>query len=146
MSDWARARRVPKLLVATQGRVIEAVVDTEGAWLPSVPVLTVVAAPGALWHLLAVLLSPPVVAAAAARYLGTALAPGAIKLSARQVASLPLPVDRGSWDRGALLAEAAQRGPTGERRARLVACAEVMCEAYGDDAALVWWSARLRGA
>ncbi len=144
LSTWARARLVPKLLVATQGRVIEAVVDESGEWLPSVPVLTVVAEPARLWHLLAVLLAPPVVATAAARYLGTALAPGAIKLSARQVASIPLPADLEAWDRGAAAARSAQVGDPAERREHLVACAEAMCVAYDDDRALAWWTARLR--
>lgn len=146
LSGWARARRVPKLLVATQGRVVEAVVDERGDWLPSVPVLTVTSEQEHLWRLLAVLLSPPVVAAAAARYLGTALAPGAIKLSASQVAGLPLPADRDAWDEGARLAEAAQRGDDAGRRDRLLACAAAMCTAYDDDTALGWWAARLRPA
>ncbi|WP_323793255.1 N-6 DNA methylase [Nocardioides sp.] len=144
LSTWARARLVPKVLVATQGRVIEAVVDEDGDWLPSVPVLTVAAEPEHLWHLLAVLLAPPVVAAAAARYLGTALAPGAIKLSARQLASIPLPADREAWDRGAASARAAQVGGAARRREHLVACAEAMCTAYDDHEALAWWSGRLR--
>ena len=73
LSSWAGARLVPKVLVATQGRVIEAVVDETGDWLPSVPVVTLAVAPGRLWHALAVLLAPPVVALAAARYAGAAL-------------------------------------------------------------------------
>ena len=40
MQGWARKRLVPKLLIANQTRVIEAVVDPTGAWLPSVPVIT----------------------------------------------------------------------------------------------------------
>lgn len=143
LGGWARARLVPKLLVATQGRVIEAVVDEAGAWLPSVPVLTLTAAPDRLWHVLAVLLSPPVVAGAAARYLGTALAPHAIKLSARQVAGLPLPIDLERWDEGAALARGAQHAAPDARPAALRAVAEVMCAAYGDDSALDWWTARL---
>lgn len=146
LGAWAHARLRPKVLVATQGRVVEAVVDERGDWLPSVPVLTLTADPERLWHLLAVLLAPPVVAAAAARYLGTALAPGAIKLSARQVATLPLPTDAAAWDRGALLAREAQTAGAAERRARLVACATQMCEAYADDTALAWWVGRLRPA
>jgi SAM-dependent methyltransferase len=146
LSAWARARLRPKVLVATQGRVVEAVVDEHGAWMPSVPVLTLTADPDRLWHLLAVLLAPPVVATAAARYLGTALAPGAIKLSARQVAALPLPADATAWDRGAVLAREAQLAPPADRQARLVACATQMCEAYADDTALAWWVARLRPA
>lgn len=144
LSAWATARLVPKVLVATQGRVIEAVVDTEGAWLPSVPVLSLVVAPERLWHALAVLLSPPVVALVAARYLGTALSPGAIKLSARQVAALPLPADLDAWSVGADLARAAQLATDAERPSALRECAEAMCAAYDDDRALSWWLERAR--
>lgn len=144
LSSWASARLVPKLLVATQGRVIEAVVDVDGAWLPSVPVLTLTVPPDRVWHALAVLLAPPVVALAAARYLGTALAPTAIKLSARQVAALPLPADLAAWDAGADLARAAQQVADAERPAALRACAEAMCTAYDDHAALAWWVDRAR--
>lgn len=144
LSAWADARLVPKVLVATQGRVIEAVVDEAGEWLPSVPVLSFVPESGRLWHVLAVLLAPPVVALAAARYLGTALAPQAIKLSARQVAALPLPADTAAWDRGAVLARAAQHAAAAERPAALRAVAEEMCVAYDDAAALEWWTGRLR--
>jgi SAM-dependent methyltransferase len=40
MQEWARRRLVPKLLIANQTRVIEAVADPTGSWLPSVPVIT----------------------------------------------------------------------------------------------------------
>lgn len=143
LSAWARARLVPKVLIATQGRVIEAVVDEGGAWLPSVPVLSLVTEPDRLWHALAVLLAPPVVAGAAARYLGTALTPHAIKLSAKQVAGLPLPSDQRRWDEGAVLARAAQETDPKKRPAALHALARVMCGAYDDDAALTWWFDRL---
>lgn len=143
LSSWARARLVPKVLVATQGRVIEAVVDTDGGWLPSVPVLTMTPRLDRLWHALAVLLAPPVVAHAAARYVGAALAPSAIKLSARQLAALPLPADRAAWDCGAGLARRAQKASAADRPDVLGECAEVMCRAYGDHAALEWWMARV---
>ncbi len=146
LAAWARSRLVPKVLVATQGRVIEAVVDEHGAWLPSVPVLTLTVAPDRLWHALAVLLAPPVAALAAARYLGTAMAPTAIKLSARQVMALPLPADLEAWDRGAELVRRAQGtdvGDDAERLRLLVAGAEAMCDAYDDRAAYAWWRERI---
>lgn len=144
LSAWAASRLVPKVLVATQGRVIEAVVDVDGAWLPSVPVLSLTVPPDRLWHTLAVLLAPPVAALAAARYAGTALAPTAIKLSARQVAALPLPADLAAWERGAVLARAAQEATDAGRPAALRACAAAMCTAYDDHAALAWWVERAR--
>ncbi|WP_377322598.1 class I SAM-dependent DNA methyltransferase [Pimelobacter simplex] len=149
LARWADARLVPKLLVAGQGRVIEAVADEHGAWLPSVPVVSVVPRDGAdLWRLLAVLLAPPVVAHAATRYLGTGLTPGSVKVSARQVAALPLPPSSGAaaWAEGAALARRAQHaGDAGERAGLLVETGRVMTAAYGaGDDVLVWWSARVR--
>ena len=46
----------------------------------------------------------PVVAHAASRYLGTGLTPGSVKVSARQLAALPLPPDGSAWTEGAGLA------------------------------------------
>ncbi|MFD0807895.1 N-6 DNA methylase [Nocardioides caeni] len=146
LARWADARLVPKLLVAAQGRVIEAVVDEEGAWLPSVPVLSVVPHdPADLWRLLAVTLAPPVVAHAAARYLGTGLTPGSVKVSARQLAALPLPVDAGAWAEGAELARSAQAARDGERPPLLAATGRAMTAAYGaDPASYDWWWGRIR--
>lgn len=144
LAGWADARLVPKLLVAAQGRVVEAVVDEVGAWLPSVPVVSVVPQdPADLWRLLAVTLAPPVVAHAAARYLGTGLTPGSVKVSARQLAALPLPADAAAWDEGAALVERAQRAGAGDRPGLLRATARVMTAAYnGSDDTLAWWSNR----
>lgn len=145
LAAWAGARLVPKLLVAAQGRVIEAVADVSGAWLPSVPVLSVVPdEPGDLWRLLAVTLAPPVVAHAAARYLGTGLTPGSVKVSARQLAALPLPADEEAWAEGAGLARRAQEASSTERPALLHETGRVMTAAYsGSDAALAWWWERV---
>ena len=38
---WAERKLVPKVLVANQTRILEAVADRPGAWLPGVPVNTV---------------------------------------------------------------------------------------------------------
>ena len=145
LASWADARLVPKVLVATQGPVLEAVVDEEGAWLPSVPTLVCTPPPDRLWHVLAVLLAPPVVAHAAARYLGTGLSARSVKLSAKQLAALPLPGDRDAWTRAAELAAAAQRASSAADRVEaLVRCATEMCTAYGvpPDPTLPWWLER----
>ena len=142
---WATARLVPKVLVGTQGRVIEAVVDEAGCWLPSVPTITVVPRHCSPWHVLAVLLAPPVAAHAAATYAGTALSMGAIKLSARQVAALPLPEEREPWDAAAVVVRRAQLEPEG-RRALLAEAGALMCQAYGvAEDVLDWWLDRWRG-
>ncbi len=145
LAGWADARLVPKLLVAAQGRVVEAVVDEAGAWLPSVPVLSVVPHdPADLWRLLALTLAPPVVAHAAGRYLGTGLTPGSVKVSARQLAVLPLPSDDAAWAEGAALARRAQQGTAAERPTLLAETGRVMTAAYeGSAEALGWWLDRL---
>ncbi|WP_202033097.1 N-6 DNA methylase [Nocardioides sp. WS12] len=144
LAGWADARLVPKLLVAGQGRVIEAAADADGTWLPSVPVVTVAPHdPADLWRLLALTLAPPVVAHAAARYLGTGLSPGSVKVSARQLAALPLPVDADAWKEGATLAQRAQAADSRDRPTALAEVAEVMTAAYGGtEEVLAWWLAR----
>lgn len=144
LGPWAKARLVPKVVVGTQGRVVEAVADESGSWLPSVPTITVVPLEeDRLWHLLAVLLAPPVAAHAAATYAGTALSMRAIKLSARQVASLPLPARAEPWDAAADAVRRAQQEPDARAR-RLEEAAGLMCEAYGaEDGVLDWWLERL---
>jgi mono/diheme cytochrome c family protein/SAM-dependent methyltransferase len=67
MRRWADALLVPKVLVANQTKVVEAVVDGGGAWLPGVPALTARPLPGHdPWAIAAVLTSP--VASAWARH------------------------------------------------------------------------------
>ena len=134
---WARARLVPKVLVGTQGRVVEAVADPDGAWLPSVPVVSVVPRDGRLWHLLAVLLAPPVSVHAATTYAGAAMSPTSVKLSARQVGAIPLPVREDLWDEAA---EVLSRG----QESGLVEAARLMCGAYEveEGPVLEWWLAR----
>ena len=145
LARWARTRLVPKVLVGTQGKVVEAVADEGGAWLPSVPVLTVVPRGVSLWHLLAVLLAPPVSAYAAATYAGSGLTMRSIKLSARQVGELPLPVDEAAWEQGVCLVRRAQQ-EAGTRQERLADLGPVMCAAYDVPAGevLPWWLERLR--
>jgi hypothetical protein len=137
LAAWARARLVPKVLVGTQGRVLEAVADPDGRWLPSVPAISVVPRGDRLWHVLAVLVAPPVSVHAATTYAGTALDASAVKISAKQVAALPLPVRQEPWDEAAALLSQAQE-------AALPRAAELMCAAYDvpPGPVLDWWTER----
>jgi hypothetical protein len=145
LAAWARGRAVPKVLVATQTRVLEAVVDVAGHWLTTTPTLTILPHDGALWRVAAVLSSPPASAWALAHYGASALAAGALKLSARQIEGLPLPVDEIAWDEAAALVAAAHASvdPTEVRRL-VVAAARASTRAYSAPEALfAWWEARL---
>lgn len=147
LGDWATNRLVPKLLVATQTRVIEVVVDEAGVLLPSVPVITVTVEDISLWHAAAALMSPPITAWSAARYMGAALNIDSLKLSATQVQNLPKPKASAAWDRAAQLIRGAS-SPTQpqERRRQLTEAGALMCNAYGivdSDQLMEWWRARL---
>lgn len=147
LRTWAQKRLTPKVLLATQTRVLEAVTDPDGELLPSVPVITITASADDLWRIGAMLSSPPVTLIAARRHLGAALSADALKLSAREVLQLPTPAHREAWDRGAKAFEAASRAATQEQRsAHLADCAHAMCAAYGapdDDRLVEWWRGRL---
>lgn len=113
---WARRRLVPKVLLATQTLVLEALPDLAGRWLPVTPVISLALRPSfagsggeraaadpgahrAALRLTAAVCSPLCTRLAVEWSAGAALAPEAIKLSARQAAALPLPADRDAWDR-----------------------------------------------
>ncbi len=133
--SWVAARLRPKVVVPTQGRVIEPVVDHLGRWVPLTPVISVEADEDSLNHIAALLLAPPVVAYAAEVSLGSALQPGSIKLSAKQLVALPTPADTGTWDAAASLVP---QGPSA-----LGEIAAAMTAAYGaGDDVLAWWVER----
>ncbi len=154
MTAWAQARLVPKVLVATQTKVIEAVVDERGELLPLVPLITVTLRAEAaeqgidLWMLAAAIASPVVVAHAAARYYGTALSGAAIKLSARQLLEMPLPSLDAPWRESAAALREAWSAATGDARgAALERFARDSCAAHAlsssdADAACAFWLAR----
>ena len=95
---WVARQAVPKLVVATQSKLIEPVLDPDGDLVPSTPLLSVHADVDDLAHVAAVLLAPPVVAAAWQRWFGSALAVDALKMAANQLVELPLPTNRRAWD------------------------------------------------
>ena len=147
---WFTNRCVPKILLATQTKVLEAVVDTDGVLLPSVPALSVEPRDvDDLWLLAAVLTSPWASAWLASRAAGSGLSVNAFRVRAKEVSALPLPGDREAWVRGGLLAaeaqEASSRGDAASYSAAMRQLGEAMVAAYGDDddSVLDWWWGRL---
>lgn len=150
VASWFRARLQPKVLVAPQTRVVEAAVDAAGVHLPATPLVAVEprsaatdapAAPGGaddvVWLVAAALSSPPATAWALALTAGTARSRAALKLSARQVLTLPLPVDEPRWR------DAADALRAGGSPADL---AEDLTAAYGldpEDPVVAWYRTRL---
>jgi hypothetical protein len=140
---WAERHRCPKILVASQTRVVEAAVDEEGRWVPSVPVVSVVPKdPADLWRLAAAISSPAATAWLFRRAPGTALGKGALKVAAGDLAALPLPPRSESWAQAASALRAyAHDDPTPSCQA---AFAQAAGDMYGSSPELVtWWQSRL---
>ncbi len=134
---WAQRKLVPKVLVANQTKVVEAVADPDGLWLPGVPVTTATPPGGdkkAVWELAAVLNSPVVSVLAWQAAAGTGLSTTSVRVSPVTLAAMPWPAYS--------LASASAAIQTGY----VAAAAELTCAAYGVDAAttsllLTWWNA-----
>jgi hypothetical protein len=138
-----RVRR-PKVLVATQTRVLEAVADLGGAAVPVTPVISVVpSAPEEVPLIEALLASPVVSAWVAARAVGTGLSTGSMRPTAGLLADLPLPDDDEAWQRGASEFGAWRaRGDDPGRWATTLAAAHGVGPAPAA-AALEWWLAQV---
>lgn len=137
---WAAVQDAPKVLVATQTRVLEAVADPEGALLGSVPVLCVRPHdPALVWHVLAALHAPAATAWLFRRSAGTALSADACRPTVALLADLPVPADRPAWDLAAGAARAAAEG-----RGCVAEAARLADAALGidDPDLLAWWDAR----
>ena len=147
---WATGKLVPKVLVANQTRIVEAVADPEGVWLPGVPVTTVTPNAGSgrtaggsatdVWELAAVLTSP--IASVLAWH-----AAGGTGLSTRSIRIGPAVLSATPWPAGDLTIATRALG-SGD----VEECGRAVIEAYGigngaGDDLLSWWVAQLpRGA
>lgn len=139
LARWVDARLRPKVIVATQTRIVEVAADPAGTVVPSVPVISVEPADAADVNRLAAALSaPPITAWALGEVAGTALSAKAVKLSARTVASIPLPSDLDAW------AEATSAFVAGD----IAAFAAAATAAYGlpEDPVVDWWLAARSGS
>lgn len=149
LGPWADARLVPKILLATQTRVLEAYVDEIGELLPMTPLITIVPhEDDRIWHLAVALASPVTTAIAAGRYFGVARSTHAIKLAASQVLSLPLPEPGPHWDEAANAFHAANDATDADTRKKfLQEAATASCHAYGccnttTSRFMDWWTPR----
>lgn len=145
VAGWFDRQLRPKVLLATQTKLLEPVVDRVGDLVPATPLIAVHADARELDRVTAVLLAPPVVAWAWRRWFGSALTVDAVKLAARQVAELPLPADRAAWAEAAALVPRADGGEPTVAWDTAVEVAAIMTEAYkSSDQVLDWWLARLK--
>ncbi|MEZ5252740.1 MAG: N-6 DNA methylase [Microthrixaceae bacterium] len=170
VGNWVGRLAVPKVLVATQTKVIEAALDADGDTVPLTPVLAVVpmavvpmavgadAAPAAcpsqpddaspvadpspVAMLVAALSVPAASAWAATRFGGGGMSQDSMRLSARQVLQIPLPVDHDLWRHAARasLDPPADGDATGWRE-----LGRLLNHSWriDDDDLVDWWLARL---
>ncbi|MEO1535836.1 MAG: N-6 DNA methylase, partial [Planctomycetota bacterium] len=150
LGPWMASRMIPKLMVATQTRVLEVFADEHGTYIPSTPVLTVVPRDADdLWLLGAALTSPVCSAIALREFGGAALTSDAIKLAARQLLTLPLPENHEAWREAGESFRAASNATSSQKRQQLLRmCATASLRAYAvpDDqhrTLMRWWSDRL---
>ncbi len=95
---WLTDRSKTKILVATQSEIIESVIDLSGKLIGSVPVITVTPKQEEdVFAVQAALCSSVLSAVAIGRHLGAGLSYKALKLSASQIAALPLPSHHEHW-------------------------------------------------
>lgn len=142
MREWARRRLVPKVLIANQTKIVEAVCDPDGDWLPAVPVIGAYpigahwddpSGPlddlvGAAWEIAAVLTSGFASAWLWHRQAGTGLSADSVRLSPTVLAELP-------WPAGDLAV-----ATTALRAGDVRGCADAVDRAYGASAEITqWW-------
>ena len=150
VAGWVAARSVPKVLVAAQTKVIEAVADRVGDVVPMTPLISVEPAdPADLWRIAAVLLAPPVSARAVAVGLGSGRSAATLRWSASAALLTPLPADMDAWAQGAALAEQLHSATVVERTGLLEQLARTMTRAYCMDpdgdrgrSLVEWWLER----
>ena len=133
---WADRKLVPKVLVANQTRIIEAVADPDGAWLPGVPVTTVTPLgderSATVAELAAVLTSPTASACCWNAAAGTGLSSRTVRLGPAILAGIP-------WPTGDLRPAIAALA-SGD----VVGCGRAVEAAYGlaaDSELVDWWRA-----
>lgn len=140
LAAWVERVSRPKVLVASQTKVVEAAADRSGRWVPCTPVVSVVPKrPDDVDLLAAALCAPPAAAWAAARAAGTGMSPGAIRMSAELALAVPLPSDRRRWRRAA---DALAAGDL-EAFAAHATAAHRLPPAQAD-AVLTWWHSHAR--
>ncbi len=145
VGNFVEAQMVPKVLVATQTKVLEPVVDPVGDLIGVTPTIIVTSDQPA--HVAAMLLAPAVNAIAVGRWFGTGLSETALRPTASTLLDLPLPTNREAWDEAAELVQTTASSIDGSQvppsAETLIQVAELMQDAYGGPDELIdWWRTR----
>ena len=144
--EWVQDRLRPKILLATQTKVLEVIPDLDGKLIPSTPVISIECDPQEIWKITAVLSSAAMSAYAFSTTAGSALSSNTIKLSAKQVIDLPLPSESRHLTKASKHAESAFNAETTEeKKEQILKMSEEINTAYGCDNEILqkWWIQRL---
>ena len=143
-----RKRQRPKLLISTQTKVIEVVVDEKGDWVPLTPLIIVEPQEEDLWALAASLSSPIVSALAARQTAVAARSVSRITLSARQLLNLPLPSDKQALNEAIEIAQFIHKSSDQNLERSWLLFGETINRAYGtkNEDLISWWWNRHPGA
>ncbi|CAI8356693.1 MAG: Uncharacterised protein [Chloroflexota bacterium] len=144
--EWVKERLRPKVLLATQTKVLEVVPDLDGKLIPSTPVISIECDPQDIWKITAVLSSAAMSAYAFSTTAGSALSSNTIKLSAKQVMNLPLPSESNHWTKASKYAESAFNAKNREeKKKQMLKMSDEINIAYGCDNEILqkWWIHRL---
>ncbi len=136
---WVENQLRPKVVLPTQSKVLEPLIDRTGQIVPATPVLAIHTEEHNLNHVAAVLLAPPVVAWAFRRSFGSALSVNAVKLSAKEVCNLPLPLNSQAWDEAAGVLAAAELDTVELAAEVALVVAELMMKAYNAKPEVLHW-------
>ncbi|MEB3204862.1 MAG: N-6 DNA methylase [Candidatus Sericytochromatia bacterium] len=146
LATWLAARLRPKVLVTSQTRTLEAVVDQEGRWVPGVPLISVLPRPDiSLWRVATAILAPAATAWALRQSAGSGLSADCVRLPASRLADLPLPGDDAAWQAAARMAGEMASRPQGLTFEAWLALARQLDAAWGlgeEQALAAWWLAR----
>jgi hypothetical protein len=134
---WAKSTLEPKVLVATQTRVLEAVSDPDGSWVPAVPVVRLEPLSHVTPDEIAALLTSPIASRLMwSQSAGTGLSPKSLRVGVAGLSDLP-------WPAGGLhdAAEALNHGD-------IAACGRLVHRAFDiteQGSLTTWWEQHLPG-
>ena len=144
--DWVQDRLKPKILLATQTKVLEVLPDPEGQLIPSTPTISIECDLEEIWKITSALSSAAISAFAFSKVAGSALSSDTIKLSAKQVNALPLPPISDYWEQASQYAREAFSSKFEDvKRNKMKEMSHKISLAYDCDDNLLeeWWFKRL---
>ncbi len=139
---WLERQQQPKILLATQSKVLKPVIDIDGTLIGSTPLIIIET--DQLFRVAAALLAPVLSLHAYRLQFGSAMSADAIKLSATQVQDLPAPLDLDAWDEAASSLEQITMDGNPITTPQLLSLARLGNAAYrAGPESLEWWLGRI---